>query len=266
MKTFVKILLITLWIALAVGAAALLYFSKTENDNKICKNISCSINYNNHPQLISGEDVLKSLTTKFGDFNQKKISEIDLLKIANLIKSNPYFSKTDVVLSVEGILQVSVTQCNPILRIIDNTGKQFYISEEGRIMPINQKYPVKSLLVTSGTSNILSYGKNIYSIADSNKNERDLISNLYSAHHLGKIIITDTILNSLIEQIDINPAGKIQLVTKAGSHIIQFGDTTLSSEKLDNLKHFYKNALTKTGWTKYSVLNLEYKNQVVCRK
>jgi cell division protein FtsQ len=83
---------------------------------------------------------------------------------------------------------------------------------------------------------------------------------------LAAIIIADSTLNALIEQIYVLSNGKIQLVTKAGSHLVQFGDTTDAAEKLENLKYFYKYGLVKTGWNKYGKINLEFKNQIVCTK
>ena len=37
-------------------------------------------------------------------------------------------------------------------------------------------------------------------------------------------------------------------------------------EKLANLKLFYEQAIPKVGWEKYSMINLKYKNQIVCTK
>ena len=73
-------------------------------------------------------------------------------------------------------------------------------------------------------------------------------------------------MKALIEQVYVTTTGKIQLVTKAGSHIVYLGDTSFAAEKLENLKYFYKYGLVKTGWNKYRRLNLEYKNQIVCTK
>ena len=95
---------------------------------------------------------------------------------------------------------------------------------------------------------------------------RAQLQNLYDLHKMAEIITADSTLNALIEQIYITSKGKIQLVTKVGSHIVYFGDTTDAAEKLENLKYFYKYGLVKTGWNKYSKINLEYKNQIVCTK
>lgn len=266
MKILVKILFVTLWLAIAAAAVFLLNFSITKNDSKQCKGISCSIDYQSNSPLISETDLLDLVATKYGDCKKKRISEVNLIGISLLVNNNPYLIETDVLLTVEGNIQINATQCNPCIRLINENGKQFYISYEGRIMPVNLNYPVKTLIATGEIINPLAYGKNIFNIPENNTDLIEQLTNVYNSQYLAKIITSDSILNSLIEQIHILPSGKLQLITKAGSHLIQFGDTTLAAEKLDNLKHFYKNALVKTGWNKYSVINMEYKNQVVCYK
>ena len=37
-------------------------------------------------------------------------------------------------------------------------------------------------------------------------------------------------------------------------------------EKLANLRLFYEQAIPKMGWEKYSIINLKYRNQIVCTK
>src|SRR5204863_3006814 len=46
---------------------------------------------------------------------------------------------------------------------------------------------------------------------------------------------------------------------------IVFGDANEAEEKLKKLKLFYKEIMIKAGWNNYSVINLQYKNQVVAK-
>ena len=89
---------------------------------------------------------------------------------------------------------------------------------------------------------------------------------LSNIHSLAKMMKQDSVMNALVEQIYIKPNGQMMLATKAGSHLIEFGDTSNAPEKIENLKAFYKYGLTKTGWKKYRLINLTYNNQVVCTK
>jgi len=58
----------------------------------------------------------------------------------------------------------------------------------------------------------------------------------------------------------------MELIPKVGNHLIIFGDTSQMSQKFENLILFYRKGLTKVGWDKYNIINLKFKNQVVCSK
>ena len=153
-----------------------------------------------------------------------------------------------------------------VIRYYTTDGQPHYLDRNGRIMPVNIQYPYRTLIASGIIDSPLKDGKNIYSVPDSNMVLRSKLKSLYDIHMLAGIINKDSILKALIEQVYITSSGKIQLVTKAGSHVIYMGDTTDAAEKLNNLMCFYKHGLVKTGWNKYKKLNLEYKNQIVCTK
>jgi len=215
---------------------------------------------------MSGNDLISTITKKYGKFQSKTIGDIDIAGIASLIKKNPYLENTDVVVTVEGDILIRADQCKPLIRYYSSAGYPHYIDIKGRIMPVNPAYPYKILIASGQIESPLKDGKNIFTISDSNFVLKSKLKNLYDIHLLAEIINADSILKALIEQVYVTSNGKIQLVTKAGSHIIYMGDTTDAAEKLENLKCFYKNGLVKTGWNKYKKLNLEYKNQIVCTK
>jgi cell division protein FtsQ len=52
-----------------------------------------------------------------------------------------------------------------------------------------------------------------------------------------------------------------------GNHKIIFGKAENIAEKFNKLKLFYTEGLNKSdSWRKYSIINLKYKNLVVCTK
>jgi cell division protein FtsQ len=54
------------------------------------------------------------------------------------------------------------------------------------------------------------------------------------------------------------------MVPRVGNHIIEFGEAENIEEKLDKLYTFYLNGMNKIGWNKYSKLNIEFGNKVIC--
>jgi len=266
MKILVKILLITLWIAIAAGVVVMMGFANETHKEKQCRGITCRIDYRGSQPLISGNDLIAQIIKKFGKPQTQTIGEVDITGITAFLKNNPYLENTDVLITVEGDVMLKADQCMAVIRYYTPEGQQHYLDRNGRIMPVNAAYPYKTLIASGSIDSPLKDGKNIYSVSDSNKVLRGELKSLYDIHLLAGIISADSTLKALIEQVYITNNGKIQLVTKAGSHIVYIGDTTDAAEKLENLMSFYKHGLVKTGWNKYAKLNLEYKNQIVCTK
>ena len=266
MKILVKILLIVLWIAIAAGVVAMMSFANETHQVKKCRGIIIRIDYRGIQPLMSGNDLIADVNRKFGKPQSKTLGDVDIAGITSFVKKNPYLENTDVLLTVEGDILIKADQCIPLVRYFTPAGQQHFIDRKGRVMPVNSAYPYKTLIATGHIESPLRDGKNIFSVSDSNFALRSQLKNLYDLHMLAAIIIADSTLNALIEQIYVLSNGKIQLVTKAGSHLVQFGDTTDAAEKLENLKYFYKYGLVKTGWNKYGKINLEFKNQIVCTK
>ena len=61
-------------------------------------------------------------------------------------------------------------------------------------------------------------------------------------------------------------SGNVELIPLVGEHIIYLGSPTNIQNKLDRMKKFYTEGLNKAGWNKYSMVNLEYDNQIICKK
>jgi cell division protein FtsQ len=266
MKILVKILLICLWTAIAAGVVVMMGFANETHQSKKCRGISCSIAYGGAQPLISNAELAEQISARFGKADRKTIGETDIAGISKFVRKNPYLENTDVLITVEGQILVKAEQCVPVIRFFASNGTQHYIDRNGRIMPVNPEYPCKTLIATGLILCPLPDGKNIFSLPDTALVQRENIQSLYDLHLLGNTIAADTMLKALIEQISITPGQSIEMVTKAGSHIVCLGDTTNAAEKLENLKYFYKYGLVKTGWNKYRKLNLEFKNQIVCTK
>jgi cell division protein FtsQ len=72
--------------------------------------------------------------------------------------------------------------------------------------------------------------------------------------------------DSQIEQIYVNESNQLELVPRVGNHIILIGSSDDLAVKMNKLMIFYKEGINKTGWDKYSQINLKFKDQVICTK
>ena len=51
-----------------------------------------------------------------------------------------------------------------------------------------------------------------------------------------------------------------------GNHLIYLGKLNHFESKLERVKVFYEKALNRVGWNKYSRINVEFDNQIICTK
>jgi cell division protein FtsQ len=85
-------------------------------------------------------------------------------------------------------------------------------------------------------------------------------------HNFALFLQQDRFWNSQIEQIHVLNNQTVELVPRVGSHTIYLGKLTQVENKLERVKQFYKKALNQVGWNKYSRINVEFGNQIVCTK
>jgi cell division protein FtsQ len=66
-----------------------------------------------------------------------------------------------------------------------------------------------------------------------------------------------------IDQVDITANRTFELIPKLGNQVIRFGNADNYNEKFNKLMAFYKQVQTRTGWNKYSIIDVQFKDQVV---
>ena len=157
---------------------------------------------------------------------------------------NEMISDIQAYKTPSGIIKLEVIQKMPILRILSANGN-YYVDNQGTTMPISSRY-VAHVPVVSG------YVEKSFAVSDLYKFALFLQENEF--------------WNDQIEQIYVHSDREVELVPRVGNHRIMLGTLDGLEEKLEHLKLFYEQAIPKMGWEKYSMINLKYKNQIVCTK
>ena len=266
MKLFIKILLITLWVGLAAGSVILMGFANMNHEVKNCTGVDIIVDHSLTEPLLTPADLKTQLTDAFGKFEKKTLGNIDVETIQAFLRNNPYIGSADAHTTIEGRLVIEIAQCRPVVRLITLEGESFYLDVNGKVLPADPKHPVRVVIANGSIEIPVKAGNSIFSKEVKKQLQPGVLQTLANIHSLSLQMEADSVLNALVEQVYVKPDGSLQLATKAGSHMIEFGDTTNTQEKLSNLKTFYKFGLSKTGWIKYKTLNLKFKNQVVCTK
>lgn len=134
-------------------ALVIFLYSFTSNRNshrKLKKSEVIFVGENNN--FVKQESVNKLLIENSSDVKSIAKDELNLNKLENSINAHPMIQKSEVFVSVDGVLKAVVQQKTPVARVVDEQGS-FYIDYEGNTMPLSDNYTARVPLI-SGENNL----------------------------------------------------------------------------------------------------------------
>lgn len=233
-------------------------FNNPKDTYPVCSKVSINIEDENTNGFLSAAEVKAILEKNRLYPLNKKMSDINPRDIEDRLKGSPFVNSAQCYKTKDGHVCVSLTQRLPIVRVKNARGADYYLDDQGGIMP-NSKY----------TSDLI--------IATGNIGERYAREYLV---HLAAELMGDEFWRNQVEQINVLPDMGVELVPRVGDHVVCLGPLPRSShkdrrealtrdfvrKKIDRLEKFYKYGLSQAGWNKYSYIDLEFDNQIICKK
>jgi len=231
----------------------LMSFIEVKKASQKCKDLKVILPGRNN--FIERNEIDRILLDAGGALIGRDLRDINIHKLENSLKSNPFIEFAKVYVDMDGVIHAEVRQRQPILRLINRANVQFYIDENGLKMPLSENFTA-NVLVANGLIDEDFSGK-----VDTlnTKLAKDLF-------RMAQFIKADTLWDSQIEQLYVDVKGDIEMVPRVGNHKIILGDADSLQSKFKNLLAFYKKAMPKVGWDTYKSINLKFANQVVCSK
>lgn len=210
----------------------------------VCHDLQVVVKDSLEKHFVSEGDLISIL--KRADLNpiKRPMSDVNTEKIEQELLKNEMIANVEAYKTPSGIVKMEVMQKIPIILIMSVTGS-YYVDNMGTTMPISRRYAAH-VPIASG------FVEKEFAVTDLYKFALFLQENEF--------------WNDLIEQIYVFQDQEVELIPKVGNHRIMLGTIDDFRDKLDKLKLFYEQAIPKVGWEKYSVINLKYKNQIVCTK
>ena len=235
------------------GITTLLIAANRKEKNHVCKDILVGIKGNEGKFYVEKEDVLKLMErTAGGSLLEKAIMSINLRRLEDGLKTNPWIKNAELYFDSRDDLHVFVQEREPVARVFTITGNSFYMDSSGARMPLLDKMSIRVPVVTGFTS------ARKFNSADS--------ALLQQTKQVIRFIYGSEFWNAQVGEIDITTDRKFELIPVIGDHIIRLGDGENVQEKLDKLYVFYKQIMSKVGFNKYAALDIEFKGQVVAIK
>jgi len=242
-----------LWLISLSGIITLMSFIEIKKSTLKCKDVKVLLpgQFN----FIERDEVDRILMENGGAMVGKDLNDINIHKLENALKANPFIEFAKVYADMTGVIHIQIKQRVPVLRVVNMANLHFYIYGNGKKNPLSDNYTTK-VLVASGLIEEDFSGR-----VDTLKTKmaRDLFRTaLY--------IRSDTLWDNQIEQLFVDLRGDIEMVPRVGGHKIILGSADSLQIKFRNLLVFYKKAIPKVGWDTYKTINLKYANQIVCEK
>ncbi|MCC8143366.1 MAG: cell division protein FtsQ [Tannerellaceae bacterium] len=237
---------ITIFVALLFTGYILfvtLFFKEVKQD-KVCHDLQIVVKDSLEKHFVNQKDLLQLLASSQLTPLDKPMEEINTEAIEQELLKNEMIADIQAYKTPSGMVKLEVKQKMPILRVLGAKGN-FYVDNTGSTMPVSRRYVAHVPIATGYVEKELA------------------TTDLYK---FALFLQENEFWNNQIEQIHIYPDNDVELIPRVGNHRIMLGTLDNFREKLDNLQLFYEKVIPKTGWEKYTKINLKYNNQIICTK
>jgi len=225
-------------------ALVIFLFSFTSNRNanrKLTKSVVVFVGDN--APFVKQETVNKLLIENRKEVQSIAKDKLDLNKLEKALNAHAMIEKSDVFVSIDGVLKATVKQKTPIARVFDGDDS-FYIDYEGNKMPLSSNFTARVPLVSG----------------EINKNNTADLAELF------RIIYGDEFLKKNIIGVQIMPNGSLIMLNRNFNYQIDFGRAINVKAKFNNYKAFFQKAVLDSSLYKYNKIDLRFTQQVVCTK
>ncbi len=186
--------------------------------------------------------VNKLLIQKFGGLENLPKEKLVLNAMEKAIEANKMVKSAQVYLTVNSELTSKIVQRKPIGRVEGDS--KFYMDNEGKRMPLSPYHSARVPIITGKITG----------------------ASLEDAFVILKYINGDDFLRKNVIGIHIVDFDNYQLKFRMDNFVVNLGSVENLDEKFNNFKAFYAKASKDATLEKFTIVSLEFNNQVVCTK
>lgn len=233
-------IIVGIYLVLAVTA----FNNPDEAMAKQCTEVKIDIEKESMEGFLNPGEVKKLLSqNKLYPLSQP-MSSISTRKMEETLQKSPFVEKAECYKTMSGHVCINIKQRIPVVRIMAVNGDNYYLDHHGNIMP-ESDYATDILIATGN------------------------ITKKYAQTVLSKIanyIESDSFWRNQTVQLNVLPNQTLEMVPRVGDHIVYLGGPAHIDNKLERLRKFYLYGLNKAGWNKYNYINVEFNNQIICKR
>lgn len=275
MKLFWKIFIgIVAWTALIAYFVWALDLTHRGRDGVAIKTLDVAVSDSTRQSIVSTANLREWIDSTGIDMRNMDIHELNTELIRTTIASKPFIKDVTTYSTLNGRVVVRAWQRYPICRVATSNGYDFYITEDGYVMPSHLASELYLPVVTGVFTPPFAQGYTGIVTMKEKKLEKNYIflSKLIS---FVKFIENNEFWSSQIVQINVleqtpeemQSSWKeplVEVIPRVGDFTVLFGELTNIENKFEKLMLMYDNVIGFEGWIGCKVINLRYDNQVVC--
>ena len=233
----------SLYVLSIVMVFVILFLLRKNQQHQICTYVKIVIEAPVQKQLIT-QEIIKNKLDKWyiGGLSGVPQNSISLSDIEEKLENIPAIKEAEVSFDLKGELKIDILQRIPLVRIMPPNQKSFYLADDLVRIPSFDVDIARVPVVNDYLS-------------------PEMIKKVYT---LSTYVHENAFIDAITEQIFVDK-GDLIIIPKINNQKIVIGDTTDIPAKFDKLIDFYVDGLNHIGWDKYRIINLKYKNQIVCK-
>lgn len=243
------------WVMIGAGIITLLVSAIKKEKQFVCNEVKVSFTDNKKYRMLNEMEILSALWPgeKNGFPVGKNPAQFNIYKLEKQLERNPWILSSDLYFDQLHMLHIDVKQRTPIARVFNPDGNSFYMDSSFSILPVNSNDIISLPVFTNFYINPTAV-----SSADS------VILKRIST--LSEFILADPFWMAQIEAVNINADNSFEVVPQVGDQVINLGERDDWENLFSKLSVLYQYLNKEEGWSKYSKIDLQFKDQVVCIK
>lgn len=238
-----KIVISVVAVLLTVYVAFVVVFLTGNRGADVCRGVDIGISGDEYG-VLTADNVTDIIKAERIDPTGKRMDEIDCSMLEHVIGAYSLVRDCQCYKAQDGLVSIRVQSRKPIMQVFDKHGGEFYIDENGGVI--------------EGVRNA------IYLPVASGNIDRGMAAD--ELLEMALFLQENRFWREQTEQIFFDARKNAVIVPKVGDHVIELGKVENLENKFAKLEKFYKEALNKIGWNKYSKLNVEFDNKVIGTK
>jgi len=250
--------------ALVLAAVVLLLAFLSSKGREVRSHIACTelkVDILDSAKLgfVTEADIRGILKDEYGVFIGQRLDSVGLARIERILDGRSAVLKSEAYTTSDGLLHIEITQREPLVRF-NNGIVSFYADETGYIFPPVEGYEADIPIVTGSIPLEIPKG---YKGEPKTPKEKLWLSGIID---LLKYLDSDKMWNSALKSVTVDEKGDLVLYPVKGKERFLFGRPEDVRDKFRRLEDYYRYIAPTKEDGYYTIVNVKYDGQIVCRK